>query len=384
MKKFACLLFSGVVLAGVSIPGLAKELRYAAGYPPGAAAIGAAEEMAEVVAMESSGNLTIKVFTSALLSFSEMSGGIRDGLADVGYMVTPYFPRDFPRTNLLGDTSMQLSSLDGEVSAIAGMAYGGAMMEYIFLHCDECQQEYSAQNMVFTGLGPTASYHLLCNQPITSAEALKGKRLRTGAGQWNRWAEELGASPVQITGHESLQAMQQGMIDCTVLSTVTALKDFQLINAVTDITTDIPGGVFAATPATTVNADVWKELDDSQRGAFLTGAAYISAAVPFIDHEREIAALEEAAEKGIKVHEPSASLKEATAEFLENDAITVTELYAQEFGVENAEEMIQEFRPLLKKWVERIRLANVDSIEGLASIYEEEIYSKLDVSTYGQ
>lgn len=370
-----------VLLAGAATSTVAEELRYAAGYPPGAAAIEAAEEAAEIIAEHSGGKLTVKVYTSALLSFGEMEGGIRDGIADVGYMVTPYFPKDFPRTNLLNDMSMQLSTVSDNVNKIAGMAYGGAMMEYIVLNCPECLDEYKAQNMVFTGVGPTASYHLLCNQPVTTAEALKGKRLRAGAGQWNRWAVALGASPVQITGQESLDAMKQGIIDCTVLSTVTALKDFQLINAVTDITLGVPGGVFAATPATTVNADVWRGLNATKRAAFLKGAAYMSAAIPFIDHDRESAVLEEAAAKNIKTHEPEIELQAATAAFLKQDAATVADLYSTDFGVSNASEIMSEFRPFLEKWVGLVE--DISSIEDLAALYEQEIYSKIDIENFG-
>lgn len=381
MKFRSFIAMGSVLLAGVATGARAEELRYAAGYPPGAAAIDAAESAAKVIAEHSGGALTVKVYTSALLGFAEMEGGIRDGIADIGYMVTPYFPKDFPRTNLLNDMSMQLSNVGADVNRIAGMAYGGAMMEYIILNCPECLAEYTAQNMVFTGVGPTASYHLLCNQPVTSAEALKGKRLRAGAGQWNRWAVALGASPVQITGQESLESMKQGIIDCTVLSTVTALRDFQLINAVTDITLGVPGGVFAATPATTVNADVWRGLDGAKRAAFLKGAAYMSAAIPFIDHDRETAVLDEAAAKGIKTHEAEPELRAATAHFLEQDAATVAALYSGDFGVANAADMMTAFHPLLEKWVGLVD--GVDSIEALAALYEREIYSKIDVATYG-
>ncbi|GHF67016.1 C4-dicarboxylate TRAP transporter substrate-binding protein [Seohaeicola zhoushanensis] len=381
MNLRSAFVMGSALLVGAVTSADAEELRYAVGYPPGAAAIDAAESAAKIIANASGGELTVKVYTSALLSFGEMEGGIRDGIADIGYMVTPYFPKDFPRTNLLNDMSMQLSNVGADVNKIAGMAYGGAMMEYIILNCPDCLAEYKAQNMVFTGVGPTASYHLLCNQPVTSAEALKGKRLRAGAGQWNRWAVALGASPVQITGQESLEAMKQGIIDCTVLSTVTALKDFQLINAVTDITLGVPGGVFAATPATTVNADVWKGLDTKKRSAFLRGAAYMSAAIPFIDHSRETAVVEEAAGKGIKTHEPEADLKAATASFLAQDASTVAELYSKAFGVANAPDMMAAFRPLLEKWVGLVN--GIASVEDLAALYEQEIYSKIDFENYG-
>lgn len=372
------------LLVGTAVgiaPATAKELRYAVGYPPGAAAVGAAEDMAQIVAERSGGDLTVKVYTSALLSFGEMAGGVRDGIADVGYLVTPYFPQDFPRTNLLNDTSMKLSTMGDAATAVAGMAYGGAMMEYIMLDCADCAAEYAAQNMVFTGVGPTATYHLLCNSPVTTAAELNGKRLRAGAGQWNRWAVEMGATPVQITGQESLEAMKQGIIDCTVLSAVTALQDFQLINAVTDVTLGVPGGVFAATPATTVNAGVWAELAPKDRRAFLDGAAYMAAAVPFIDHQGEADILADAATRGIVTHKADAVLADATAAFIAKDAASVAALYGDQFGVTDAAALIEGFQPVLEKWVALVQ--GVESIEALADLYRTEIFARLDENNYG-
>lgn len=370
---------AGITFAAA--PGVARELRYAVGYPPGAAAVGAAKDMAALLDEATGGDLTIKVYTSALLGFGEMAGGVRDGIADVGYLVTPYFPQDFPRTNLLNDTSMKISTMGDEANAVAGMAYGGAMMEFIMLDCPECLQEYADQNMVFTGVGPTATYHLLCNTPLTTVAELDGKRLRAGAGQWNRWAVEMGATPVQITGQESLEAMKQGIIDCTVLSAVTALKDFQLINVATDVTIGVPGGVFAATPATTVNAGVWSDLTPENRRAFLNAAAYMAAAVPMIDHQGEADVLSEAAERGIATHAAADYLAKATADFVAADASNVTGLYAEQFGVTDAEDMIVRFEPILEKWVGMVQ--GVSTIEDLAEIYRNEIYSKVDEAEYG-
>ncbi|MTE00295.1 C4-dicarboxylate ABC transporter substrate-binding protein [Paracoccus sp. YIM 132242] len=365
----------------LSPPVQAEQLRFATGYPPGAAPVKHAESMADIVAKASGGELTVRVFTNALLSFAEMSAGVRDGITDVGYVVTPYFPSEYPRTNLLNDVSMQLALLGDAPKGREGVAYGGALMEYVFFNCPECQKEYFNQDQVFTGVSPTASYQLLCNRPVVSAADMNGLRLRAGAGQWSRWAQAMGATPIQISGQESLEGMKQGLIDCTVLSVVSGLSDFRLIDAATHITSTVPGGVFAATPATNINASVWRAMSEEKRRAFLAGAVYMAAAVPFFEHQREREVLGEAKAQGIVILEADADLQDLTRTFIEQDATTVAQHYATQFGVQDAEAMIAGFQPVLARWVELVK--DVGTVEDLVTIYEREIYSKIDVSTYG-
>lgn len=364
-----------------SAPSSAKELRYATGFPPGAAPVEAAGTFSDIVEKETGGSLTVKVFTNALLGFSEISGGLRDGIADVGYVVTPYFPAEYPSVNLLNDASMQLTLFGEEITGREGIAYAGAMLEYIFFNCPRCNEEFAAQNQVFTGIAPTASYHLICSRPIVSAQDLKGKRLRAGAGQWNRWAENVGAIPVQMSGFESFEAMKQGIIDCTVISAVSGLADFGLLDVASDVTLNLPGGVFAGTPVANVNADVWRELDPGERTALLRGAAFMSASIPFNEHRREKEVFEAAISKGIVLHEPENDITEQTSQFIAEDLKQVASYYQENFGISESEQMLGDFNQVLERWVGLVQ--DIDSIDALTELYWTEVYSKLDVSRLG-
>ncbi|KYZ85835.1 hypothetical protein A3Q32_06450 [Alcanivorax sp. KX64203] len=72
---------------------------------------------------------------------------------------------------------------------------------------------------------------------------------------------------------------------------------------------------------------------------------------------------------------------EASREFVKQDLNTIIDYYAKNHGVERGEEMLDTFRGLLKKWVGLVQ--DVDSLDELETLYWNEVFSKVDVSSYG-
>lgn len=358
-----------------------ETLRYALGYPPGTDSAKAAENYADRVEKYSEGELKVKVFPLSLLNFAETSAGVRDGMADIGYLLSPYFPAEYPHTNLLAEAAMQLQLFGDEVKGKEGPAYVGALAEYVFFHCDKCNEEFHKQNQVFTGIASSSNYMLNCSQPVTTVKQLKGKRLRSAGSQWSRWAENFGATPVTLSGNEAFEALEQGVVDCVIIS-APDLENLGIIDATTDITSDMPGGVFAGAEVTNSNRDTWRRLTDSQRQAMLHAGAHISAEIPWVYHQREAEVLERASsELGINLHSASEDLVEATRAFVQADMDVIARYYKERHGVENGAEMLQEFRPILEKWVGL--MTKVNSQEELAEVYWQEVFSKVNPATHG-
>ncbi|MFL1405160.1 C4-dicarboxylate TRAP transporter substrate-binding protein [Marinobacter sp. M1N3S26] len=374
----ASLLMGGAALATTAH---AETLSYALGYPPGSDSAKAAQNYADRVEEFSGGSLTVKVYPLSLLNFAETSAGVRDGMADIGYLLSPYFPSEYPHTNLLAEAAMQLQLFGKEIQGKEGPAYIGALAEYIFFQCEECLEDFHAQNQVITGIASSSNYMLNCSEPVTSQEDLEGKRLRSSGSQWSRWAERFGASPVTLSGNEAYEALDQGVVDCVVIS-APDLENLGIIEATTDITTDVPGGVFAGAEITNTNRDRWQSLTDEQRKAMLHAGAYISAEIPWVYHQREAEVLKRAREElGIELHTASEDLAATTREFVREDMEVIAQYYAKTYGVENGAEMLEEFRPVLEKWVDLVK--DVDSQEELAELYWEEVFSRVDPSTHG-
>lgn len=358
----------------------ARQLSYATGYVPGSIGADAAEAFASDVKDHSGGDLTAKVYAQSLLSFSEIPPGIRDGMADSGLVLTPYFPSEFPSTNLATELTMLIEMTDAPTEK-AGLAFAGAMAEYVFFNCPSCVKEYKQQNQIFMGGGGTSSYFLICNKPVSTLEDIKGKRLRIGGAQWARWANAVGATPVSVPQHETYEALSQGVVDCTVHS-APELTIVKLMEVTSDMTPNMPGGVFSGV-ANNINADVWNSLSASERRTMLHASATQASALSWGYAQTAATNMETARSlKGIEIHEPDAALVKATREFIEQDLKAIATKYADTHGLKSSAEMVETFRTLLTKWVGLVN--DVDSREELTQVYWDEVYSKVDVDSYGQ
>lgn len=357
----------------------AEQLRYAIGHPPASFLVQAGERFAEVVEQETNGEVTVRVFPMSLLSMAETSGGLRDGLADIGALMTPYFPAEFPHANMIMEASMMLSTLGEDVDGIEGAAFGGAMAELIFTKCPECNDEFTAQNQVFTGVGPTPGYALNCTKPMVTLQDLDGARLRIGGANWARWAEYVGAAPVTMSGNEMLEALSQGILDCIILS-IPDVRNFGMGESVTDVTPNAPGGIFAAAYSQ-MSRETWQRLSEEHRRAIIRAAAIGSAEVAFRYQNSQEEILRSMVAAGSKVHSATDDVRQKTRSFVEEDLKSMPAAYGSQYRVERGEEILSDLRELLVKWVGLVKGA--DSADALAEIYWDEIYSKVDVTVHG-
>ena len=371
-----------IVAAGIAGQAAAQEsLNFAYGYPNTSAIGLAVDDYAAAVADRSGGNIDVTGFAMSLLSLPETSPGVRDGLADVGFVLPPYYPAEYPTNLFLHELNLLINLIE-EPTGKEPLAYTGAMLEYTFNNCPECLAENAAQNQVYTGGGVTPLYNLLCKDvSVTSVEDLAGLRLRAGGAGFVRFAEAFGAQGVRLPVSEAYEALDQGIIDCAMLS-APELTNYNLYEVVTDITLGVPGGAFAGVSSANVNADRWKAMDDASREALLWGGSHMTASTTWNFYTDDSAAIEKSRELGINFHEPDAELVAAVREFSQADLDTVSSLFRDTYNVERAYEIREDFGPLLDKWNGLV--ADVDSKEALQQLFWNEVISKVDPATYAQ
>ncbi|EAQ04682.1 TRAP-T family transporter, DctP (periplasmic binding) subunit [Pseudooceanicola batsensis HTCC2597] len=357
----------------------ARELSFAIGHPPVSYLVKGGERASEEFNEATGGDMTLKVYPMSLLSMAETMGGLREGLADVGTVMTPYFPAEFPHTNLIIESSMILETLGEGATEVQGPAFAAAVSEFVFTKCPECVEEFAAQNQVFTGGAGTPQYVLNCTKPVATMEDLQGARLRIGGANWARWSEAIGAAPITMSGNEMLEALNQGVLDCIILSTPD-IYNFGMGDSVTHITKGAPGGAYFASMSN-MNISSWNELSEEQRTDFLKAMAHGSAWTS--QRYQEGAAEVEAAarENGVEIMQADDAVVEATQEFIAEDRASTVAYFQEEYGVERGEEMLDDFTALLEKWVGLI--GEADPEQGYGDLYWEEIFSKVDVSQYG-
>lgn len=356
-----------------------RTLSYAHGFPPGSDTDNATARLVSAISEHSGGALKIESYPMSLLSFLETPDGIRDGMADLGWAVPAYAPALFPRTNMLAELNMQ-TLFAGRTSNL-NMAYAGAMGEYIMLHCDDCRAEYTAHNQVYTGFTASTNYGLQCVQPVTSLAQIKGKRLRVAGAQWARWATALGATSVSLPLNEIFEGLSQGVIDC-VVTAVPELTNMGLVDVIKAIEPSVPGGTFASNAMANINLDVWKSLSAEEREAMFKAVNAYAADVTWRYEASDRAAVDTAKAAGIELTTADADLMTFSREFAAKEAKEVIgPAYAEKYGIANAQGMIDEFLPILSKWIKLTE--NVQSAEELEKLNWSEVYEKLDRTSYG-
>jgi hypothetical protein len=98
-------------------------------------------------------------------------------------------------------------------------------------------------------------------------------------------------------------------------------------------------------------------------------------------YELQAENLNMAREQGIEVIEPDADMMGAVQDYVREDVQLVGQIYADNYGITRTDEIANEFVEVLDRWNGLV--AGVESVDDLAEIYWNEIFSKVDPETYG-
>ncbi len=365
------LVIGASALCMAAAPANARELKLAVGFPQGTAAYHGLEAFAKTLKEKSNGELEVKMFPLSLLNLPQMMNGLRDGVVDIGFVLPPLFPSEVPETHLAVDLAMLGSN---------PWAMAGAMTEYVFT-CQECLAEHLKQNQVYLGSSSTAPYMIVSTKKAVTLDELKGKKLRSGAAPWARWAQHFGAVALTIPGNQVFESVSGGTVDGAMVSAA-ELSNLRLIDVVKHITVGVPTGTYHGIDNNNFNRNTWRSLTDSQRKAVLEAAAMSSAAVSWKYVVDGVQNMKDAQAKGIQIHQAPADVVARSKAFVDGDLATIAQAAEKNSGIKNASQKIARFRQLLEKWEKLTPEGNWEPNK-LAEIYYREIYSKIDPKTHG-
>ena len=363
----------------VALPALAADtLRVAIGFPPGGRGDTLYQNFVQHLDEYSDGTLTGKVYPLNLLSFKESLPGLRDGIADVALVPSPYFPSELPVTNLLHEL-VGLGEVRAEDKDVGAMALIGAINEYMLLECEACWSEAAAHNQVALNAGTSSRYNLLCAKPVYTAEQLEGVRIRAGGSFYARWVKAMGATPVTMSGNEEFEALSQGVLECTTNAPY-ALEEFGLAEVAPFINTSFPGGGSYSDLAN-VNLDAWRGLNDAQRKAMLHAAADLSAELYWSFREGDKSGVKKALSYGGEIRAADPELVAKSEAYLQSDLQAIVENYRDNRGVETAPEIYARLTELFDRWVPLVE--NVTGAEEMSEVLWREVHSRVDPAAYG-
>lgn len=370
-QLIASLCIGASALLVAAVPASARDLKLAVGFPQGTAAYHGLEAFAKTLKEKSGGELEIKMYPLSLLNLPQMMNGVRDGVVDIGFVLPPLFPSEVPETHLAVDLAMLGSN---------PWAMAGAMTEYVFT-CQECIAEHLKNNQVYLGSSSTAPYMIVSTKKAVTLDEIKGKKLRSGAAPWARWAQNFGAVALTIPGNAVFEAVSGGTVDGAMVSAA-ELSNLRLIDVVKHITVGVPTGTYHGIDNNNFNLSTWRSLTERQRKAVLEAAAMSTAAVSWKYVVDGVQNMKDAQGKGIQVHQAPADVVAKSKAFIDADLATIAQAAEKNSGIKNASQKIARFRQLVQKWEKLTPEGNWEPA-ALADIYYREIYSKIDPKSFG-
>jgi len=373
LTKTLALMAASAVLAAT--PALAeKRVTISSWTSPNHATSRGHATFAEMTEAEFPDAFDFKLFTAGvLLGPKPTLSGLRDGIADIGLLALTYFSAEMPYAQLVGDFAL----LGEDHYAMAG-----ATSEFVMLHCQPCKDEFARNGMVALSGISTAPYVLLTTNPIVDIADMKGVKIRTGGSVWDRWATRLGAQPVNVPSSEMYDTMSHRVVTAAV-QPIGALKGHSLIEVAKHLTalplgTYHTGSIFAASPK------FWASLSQEEREQFAANIPEAVAQTEVYYETDDLDVLEEAADMGLTVHEPSPEFLQDLVDFRVADLEEIARISREERGIENPEELIATYRGLIEKWhglVEPLHPIR-ENPQPYADLLRQEIYSKIDLATY--
>ena len=376
-RIFLTMLFSTQVMLGFGSVASANEIRVATGLPAPHGISTGSESYKTYV--EENSESKMKIFHLSLLKLNEIPDGLRDGVINMGTVVSPYKPVEYSEFNLVADLSMLSTS--GNAAKYPASAVTGAMMDYVHHNCPDCVAQFEGQNQVFLGANATEPYTLLCTSVLDGLASFKGKKFRSGAANFGRWAESVGGIKVQMPGNEIYDAMSQGVVDCAMLSASTLIE--QSLSEVTkQIIFGVPGGVFSGLADNNVNKDYWQSLSPDMRAVLMRGTSLLSAAIVMAQADIVERGMKAGEESGLLVTQADEETMAAYSDFVNGDVAVISQQFEEKFGLNNVGTKIETFKDLLAKWKNLTDPIGYD-LAALEQLYWDEVLSKVDLTVYG-
>lgn len=346
---------------------IAAELRYAT-YIPATSSNNTKGVLPlfEAVKANTGGRLSFSFYPGGqLLDARAMLSGIKDGIADAGFLVVPYYPSELKHAAVI----------PGMVTFGSNpVATAGAVLETYLLDCPKCNADFTDNGVIFLAGHATTPYNILCSKPVASVNDLKGLKMRTAGGGLAREVEALGGVPVSMTSGEVYEGLQRGQIDC-VIAPKAWLRQYSLAEVVKFIY-DVPLGSIGGLGLMTMNINKWKGLDDADRTMILKELPGMVARVVLDGYVADDKMGIDAAEKaGIEIVAAPQELHDKLAIFRQTELAEV-ERSATERGVENAREITGAYLDNLKKWNSLAEDIGTNS-DKYREVLWREIYSKL-------
>ncbi len=207
------------------------------------------------------GRVKCNLLPKAVVAPPQTLDAVKDGLADLSFIVHGYTPGRFALTDVAEFPFM------GDTSEAVSVAYQ-RLYDKVLAKQDEHKGVHVLA--VFTH-GPGQIYNT--KRPVTSLKDLEGLKIRVGGGLVNEVAKALGTVPMLKPAPESYELLSQGVADGLFFPKELPIS-FKLIPLIKHVTY-VPGGLYNVSFALVMNPAKWSQISEADRAAInkLSGEA---------------------------------------------------------------------------------------------------------------
>ncbi|WP_028030872.1 TRAP transporter substrate-binding protein [Gemmobacter nectariphilus] len=279
------------------------------------------------------GRVTVEILPKVVGTVAGQLDVVRDGLADVAYIIHGYSPGRFTMTSVA-----ELPFL-GNSSRANAVGYWRIYHEYL----EKFDEHRGVVPLTLWAHGPG---QLWWTKGILKDLAdLKGEKIRTPGASTIPVVEAMGATVVQKPVTEIYELVNAGIVDGTLLSQEPAIA-FNLFDGLRNLTL-IDGGLYTASQAIVINEAKWNSISEEDRKAIMSvSGESMAREIARVTDEGDAKAREIMREKGYAVEKASpevmAQLHEALAPVEKAWAAA-----AKAKGMENPEKVLSELRAII-------------------------------------
>lgn len=224
----------------------------------------------EQITKDSKGTLNVKLFAGGTLGGNrEAYDSVKNGVADVIYLSSAYYPGKFPKSAVVGLPGESSNSLDSSL-AVWKLYQDGVIAD-----------EWSDFRILGMFVFPPASIH--ATFPIKRLEDLKGRKIGAGSATSVAVIKALGAIPVRTGFTEVYQSLSRNTIEAysTPWTGMQPIRLWEVAKFHTDVKL---GG--ASTVVMAMNKESYAKLPSDGRAAvdMHSGRSFTHALGAFWDH----------------------------------------------------------------------------------------------------
>lgn len=330
------------------------------------------QALAQTLEEQSGGELTLKVYTGdSVLPPGAHLSGLRDGIVDMSYHAGTYTPSDLPADNVLAALGISYND---------SMVLTAAVADF-YLNDEQMHEMFRAQGVVFLGSYASPSYALMCTSPVVTLDDIAGKKIRMPSPVHAAWAASVDAAAVNVPSSEMFTGLEKGQLDCAANSP-NDLKSRSLWDVAKEVTVLDLGQYFAGWQYA-MNQRAWAGLSEENRQLLVDSISDNLVTMTTAFEDSVDAALEEAGEHGVTIHEPGADLQASLDSFIADQVSPMANDVAARLNVEGADALIERFNGVYTKWEGLLADVDRSDIAALQQVFKDEIYGKVDVTTYG-